>query len=546
MLKLFCQLNPQTNIPINIWSNLTTRSVAIHVLGVCYMITENASKCSLESEIKEPEEIFNLSHFSKIINRGDAFCLFHSLTLKKVYGGAILQSLFDQFSWPNKISDVRNHLQELYPKEIVWSAIEDLVNCGIIISDSNADLKLYLSRFAHGLQQYNIQNMYFLPTNVCNLRCKYCFIEDDERDIASSMMTEEIAKKGLEIFSKLSEKADKITLTFYGGEPLLNADVVYFSMHYVRELEKKGMFKKPVDMSLLTNGVLVDDRTIETVLETRTGVSVSMDGPEDLHNGARKDVSGEDTFKKVLAGYRKLQEAGINPGISCTISRFNVERLEDVARFICDELKPPGMGFNILLPTINGGNPVDVPHEHAAYKLIEAFKVLRERGIYEDRVMRRVTPYKEGGFHYKDCMGVGGQIVLTPDGKIGPCQAFLGIDQYFPLSVDALYPRLSSLNSDDIYKEPMFDEWRQRFPLNMAKCSDCHAIAVCGGGCPYASLANHGSIWEVDERICSQAKSILEWMIWDTFDNMMNENKNAKALIPSNKNDPIPPMENLR
>jgi uncharacterized protein len=286
-------------------------------------------------------------------------------------------------------------------------------------------------------------------------------------------------------------------------------------------------------MSLLTNGVLVDDKTIEAVLETRTTVSVFIDGPGNLLNGARKDLQGNDTFDKALAGYRTLQDAGIGVGISCTLSRYNVEHITEITEFIVNDLKPTAMGFNPLLPMINGGNPVDVPPEFATNQLIDAFKILREAGIYEDRMMRRCRPYIEGGFHFKDCLGVGGQIVLTPDGRIGPCQAFLGANEFFPFDVNVLYSKLPSISSEDIYKDAVFNEWRHRFPLNMEECADCFAIAVCGGGCPYAAHANHGSIWETDDRVCYQSKQILEWMLWDTYDHMVeNQDADVKMDIP--------------
>ena len=336
-------------------------------------------------------------------------------------------------------------------------------------------------------------------------------------------MTHQTAMKGLEIFAKLAEEAPRISMTFYGGEPLLNAEVVYSAMRYVRELEARGAFKKPVDMSLLTNGSLVDRSTIEVVRETKAQVSVSIDGPQDLHDAARVDGRGFGSFDSALRGFLLLQEAGLNPAVSCTLGRHNIEHIEEIARFIATELHPPGMGFNVLLPTISGGNPVDTSHEFAAGQLLRAFIILRKYGIYEDRLMRRLEPFTQKQIHLKDCMGVGGQIVLSPDGRIGPCQAYLGLNGYFPWHVDDLYPKLASLTSEDVYGDPMFDEWRHRFPLNMKACAECAAIGVCGGGCPYAASVSHGSIWELDERICSQSNQTLEWMIWDTYDHFIEQ-----------------------
>jgi|WetSurMetagenome_2_1015567.scaffolds.fasta_scaffold00550_9 uncharacterized protein len=469
-------------------------------------------------------DLFRVSRFLHIFRRDDAYCLMHSLTQRKIFGGSILKYVYDEFIAPRSCEYVADLLSLKYPRDLINLVIEDLKEKGMISSLSDADLTDYLSFFRHGRDQYNIQNMYFIPASDCNLRCRYCFVEDEARGISPALMTEDIARRGLEIYAKLTENADRASLTFYGGEPLLNADVVYSSMRYVRELERNGVFKCPVDMLLVTNGTLVDGRTIEAVLETHTSVSVSLDGPE-LLNAARVDSSGKSAFKRALAGFRRLQDAGLSPGISCTLNKCNSDHIDEVVSFLSGELQIDGMGFNILIPRADGKNPLDVPHDDASRAVIRAFGHLREKGIFEDRMMRRIEPYACNGFHLKDCMGVGGQIVITPDGKIGPCQAFQGFESYFPLTVDGLYSQLYSLDSEYIYRCAVFSEWRYRFPLNMLQCIDCSAIAVCGGGCPYAAFVSKGSIWESDERVCSQSKQILEWMLWETYEKMADERR---------------------
>jgi radical SAM protein with 4Fe4S-binding SPASM domain len=194
-----------------------------------------------------------------------------------------------------------------------------------------------------------------------------------------------------------------------------------------------------------------------------------------------------------------------------------------LTKFIVDELKPANVGFNILMPQLDGKNPVDVPTRHAIRDLISAFKILRRRGIYENRVAQRVNTYANNEFHCKDCMGVGGQIVVTPAGKIGPCQALLGMDEFFPKTVDELYSKIKFINSKSLYSDVIFREWLERFPLNMKQCMRCFAISICGGGCPYASKIKSGSIWQVDKRVCSEAKQIMKWMIWETDKQLAKE-----------------------
>jgi uncharacterized protein len=467
-----------------------------------------------------PGPILKRSRFCHLFRRDEAACLFHAITLRTLYGGPLLKSLYDAFESFQCSDNVLGSLTA-YPSDRVLQAITDMEQAGMLISSDDADTQAYCHAFTRGMDQYQIQHMYFIATTGCNLRCRYCFVEACDRPLTVKYMSHETAARGLDVFARLSQQAQRITMTYYGGEPLLNADVVYGAMRYVRELERIGLFAKHVEMSLLTNGDLVDEETVQALQETDTRVSVSIDGWRALHDAARVDVKGHGSFDRAVLGFRRLQDAGLQPGVSCTLNLFNIEHIEGIARFIAEDLKASGMGFNVLLPTLSGGNPLGTSYERAAEQLVRAFVILREYGIYEDRVMRRVRPFVEKRFHLKDCMGVGGQLVLAPDGRIGPCQAYLGLDSAFPLHIDALHPRLSTLTSEDIYESPLFDEWRHRFPLNMSACSDCEAIAICGGGCPYAAEVTHGSIWAVDERACSQCRTILDWMVWDTFEHLV-------------------------
>jgi uncharacterized protein len=462
------------------------------------------------------------SRFLHLFQKDQVFCLQHNLTLEKVYGGRILQLLYECYHNPRNLNDVLSFLPSEFAKDIVEESISLLYKRGLLVEDDNLDNQLYLVLTNAGCNRTPISLLYLIPTIDCNFKCQYCFVKNKGKPSNGKLMNIDMAINGIDLFAKLTEEIEsEASITYYGGEPLLNAEVVYGSMKYIRELEEKGIFRKPVTITIITNGSLINERTLEAIAENKPLVSVSIDGPAHLHDAARKDLAGNGTFARALAGYRKLKERGIECGISCTISQSNLEHIDEVIDFILTELKTGGMGFNIILPQITPEANHSYDYELAARQVIRAFEVLREHGVYEDRMMRRVKPYINKTLHLKDCLGVGGQLVLTPEGRIGPCQALLGMGNFFPLTVDELYGKISTLTSDDIYANPLFDEWRHRFPLNMKDCLDCFAIGVCGGGCPYAALVDYGSIWEIDRRICHQAKLMLEWMIWDTYDHLM-------------------------
>ncbi len=480
-------------------------------------------------DISNIEKKYKNSRFSKLFENNNVYCICHSLTTNMLYGDVIMKRIYDSFNDYKTINMVFESLENEFHLETLKQIIPQMIHKGLLIDIDEADVKSYIKKFNIGISQYKIQNMYFLITSNCNLRCKYCFVEDDNRNLKFENMTLETAQKGIDVFAKLTQEAEPITITFYGGEPLMNKEVLYATMKYIRKLEKDKVFSSPVQMTLITNGLLIDDETIKVLKETDCNVSVSIDGPQIYHDACRIDIAGKGSFERVLNSFNKLKSAGLDVGVSCTLNKFNIEHIEEITDFIIEKLAPRGMGFNILLPTINACNPVEIPdHAFASRQLIIAFEKLRRHGIYEDRVMRRVRPFSEKGFHVKDCMGVGGQIVISPSGLIGPCQAFLGVDEFFPYSVDQMHLKLEELNSDYLYNESkLFNEWRQRFPLNMKDCIDCYAISICGGGCPYAAYVNHSSIWKIDDRICYQAKQIFDWMIWDAYQNQLRLNKES-------------------
>lgn len=466
------------------------------------------------------------SRFAHLFKKDDMVCVFHSLTRRMLFGGQLLADLYETLSSPDTYERITEKLIREYSNVQVSNALVALKERSLLVQTQEEDADTYLRYFHGGLALDNVHHMYLLPTSDCNFRCMYCFLEDDERPLESCHMDLKTAELAIRMFGKLVSGNRPASVTIYGGEPLLNANTTFLVLRLLRQLQKEGEFAQGLDISMLSNGSLIDNEAIRVLQETRTGIGISIDGPRHLHDAARKDALGSGTFDSALRGFRLLQDAGLNPSVSCTLNAFTIHYIDEIVDFIINDLHPRGMGFNLLLPRVGNTTPCTaLDYEFATREIIRAFERLRHAGIYEDRIMRRVRPYVENRFYYRDCMGVGGQIVVGPSGQIGPCQALLGMNdkKYFPLHILDLAGRGEALSSNTIYSNSLFDEWRHRFPLNMNECIDCFAVSICGGGCPYASEIIKGSIWEIDERVCYQAKNILEWMVWDTYRNMTEE-----------------------
>jgi len=450
------------------------------------------------------------SRFAKFYQRNGDVSVFHALLMDVLFGSQDLLDVLLAFPTTDGLP----------PTHDLPEGSEEAVNLlrekKILLEDPTQDESL-LSQFrarARSLHGGQLQLMYLITHADCNLRCTYCFVGQSCLP-AQSRMSCQTAREAVRYFFQHSKKIRERRIIFYGGEPLLNPEALLAAADEAISLSEKVSAK--VDMTLITNGLLLTKPLARDLLEREIKVSVSIDGPEEVHDAYRKTRGGGPTYKEALRALRTLQELGGKPSVSCTITPVSLGRWDEVVNLIVDELKVEGLGFNILVPT---SCPEAAPHYVDAIEptraILQAFERFRELGIYEDRMGRRVKPFISRSFHFKDCLGVGGQIAVAPDGSIGPCQGLLGEPKYFPLN-------LSDGDLGDPFNNSLFSEWVERHPLNFDECLECPAISICGGGCPLAALREEGTIWKIDRRICDQVKPIHEWLIWDLFANTINQ-----------------------
>ena len=193
-------------------------------------------------------------------------------------------------------------------------------------------------------------------------------------------------------------------------------------------------------------------------------------------------------------------------GASCTLSEASISNFDTTISILLDECGVTNLGLNLM---ITGNQKMAEGYsEKAARFIIKAFQIFRERGVYEDRIMRKVNAFVEKKIWPFDCGAAGGnQIVIAPNGDVGICHGFTAERKYFP----------TNINDDafDVSRDVIYNEWSTRSPLNMPQCQGCPALGMCGGGCPFQAEIETGSIWNLDERFCVHAKLTLEWLIWD-------------------------------
>jgi len=454
------------------------------------------------------------SRFVSCFERNDVICLYNSLRIKPVY---LSKHLYAKVKTFIQNTEYVNR-QDTYLQNIV-SVLQD---SKIIVENSEYDDSV-MSRLRNQIGLPNVKLAYFILTENCNYNCEYCFIKHEmPKDYKPITMSTETARAALETYARLiDDQEDDKLIIFYGGEPLLNWEVLKYTVDKLEEFKTQNKIPKDVKISMVTNGSLITVEMAKYFKEHNIGLGISIDGMESVTDAYRKTINNDKTYEITRKGIKIAQEAGCDVSLSVTISKETIKQFDSTMDLIIKEIDVKSLGFNILM---YDGNDDIVYSNQAAEYIINAFKIFRELGIYEDRIMRKVNSFTKGQSNLFDCAASGAnQIVIAPDGKIGICHSYLGTRTYF---VGNVYD-----NSFDPSKEPVFLEWNKRTPINMPECQDCCVLGICGGGCPVNAQKKYGSIWKLDDRFCIHAKKTLEWLIWDLYEHMSNSNLSGEKKI---------------
>ena len=358
--------------------------------------------------------------------------------------------------------------------------------------------------------------LYLILTEKCNFACDYCFIERYMDHSKANVMTKEVAKKAIDFYAKqircdMNEFEEQKDILFYGGEPLANFEVLKYAAELINEYIKKGILPKKTTMGMVTNGTFITDEVAQELKRLNVSFSISLDGASKKANSCRKYHNGKHGYDDIIRGLETAKRNNCNTGLSITLSQDALDESDKVFDMI-DKYNIHSIGFNILL-TDNNYDAPDEYFEKASRFIIQAYKIFRNKGIYEDRIMRKVNAFVEHKLHYQDCGAEGGnQLVVAPDGSIGLCQGYLSSRETFVTNVDD--------DSFNIQTDPLFLDWNKRTPFYMQQCEKCMALGTCGGGCAMNAKVNGTSIWDLDSRFCTHSKMTLEFLIWDLFNNI--------------------------
>lgn len=383
--------------------------------------------------------------------------------------------------------------------------IRYLVESNILVKEGFEEKWLH-SKFREPKIGFNA--MFLVITLQCNFACRYCVVLKNINDTLrfQDKMSPHIASLAVDFFERhlCRLQPHNARVTFYGGEPMLNQEAIFHVVPKIKAIRYPRQVS-PVEIVMITNGYLYNPMITDLFRKYNVGVCVSIDGKEHHHDMARITKGEDGTFDRVIRNYRKYQTAGCTMGISCTLGHHNTFDLPEIAEFFAKDLKPQFVEFQIPYHVSGKGNPMWVSTTEITKQLMEAYEVLRSYDIVEGTTYRRLRDFVTGKIHYTDCGAPGSQLVVAPDGKIGPCHSLVGSRTYYAGNITD--PDCDPVTLDN------FQEWSRRFPLNMPICRNCPFITICGGGCPYNAYVSAGSIWAKDPQVCVYMKEMIEWIL---------------------------------
>lgn len=336
----------------------------------------------------------------------------------------------------------------------------------------------------------------------CNLRCKYCFADEGAYHAAREMMSLETAKRAIDFLIANSGARKVLEVDFFGGEPLMNLDVIKATVAYAKEEAAKR--NKRFLFTTTTNGLLLDDDAIEFLNAEMENVVLSLDGRKEVHDAVRKTVNGKGSFDVVIEKIKKFVRIRGNKNyyVRGTFTAKNLDFSKDVL-FLADQ------GFRSLSvePVVTDIPDLQIKEEHLPV-IEREYEALCDEYVRREQEGRGFSFFHfhidlEGGPCLQkrvSACGAGNEYFsVVPNGDIYPCHQFAG---------DAKWKMGS------VYEEGLNSEIRSLFAnsclFTREKCGDCFAKFICSGGCNANNYHYNGDINQPYEMTCAMMKKRIE------------------------------------
>ena len=344
--------------------------------------------------------------------------------------------------------------------------------------------------------------------HTCNLNCAYCFASQGNYHGERAVMSYEVGKQALDFLMDHSGTRHNLEVDFFGGEPLMNWQVVKDLVAYARSVEKER--GKNFRFTLTTNGMLIDDDVIDFANKEMHNVVLSLDGRKEVHDRYRVDYAGKGSWETIVPKFQKLvasRPADKTYYMRGTFTHENPDFLEDIKTML-------DLGFDELSmePVVCAPDDPAALTEEDLNIVFDQYEKLAQLMQERRKAGKPFTFYHYmldlagGPCVYKRISGCGSgteYMAVTPTGELYPCHQFVG-EEDFKLG--------------DIWKGVTNPAVQEQFAAcnvyTRPQCADCWAKLYCSGGCAANAFHATGSIQGVYEHGCDLFRKRMECAIF--------------------------------
>lgn len=382
--------------------------------------------------------------------------------------------------------------------------IEELKKDGSLFS--NDDFKELAGQFKEKTSGV-VKALCLHVAHTCNLNCSYCFASQGKYHGRRAVMSLETGKRAIDFLIASSEGRRNLEVDFFGGEPLMNLDVVKGIVEYARSLEADA--GKNFRFTLTTNGMLIDDDVIDFANREMSNVVLSLDGRREVHDRYRVDYQGKGSWDVIVPKFQRLVKArgGRNYYMRGTFTHANPDFVEDIKVML-------ELGFDELSmePVVCSKDDPSALDEKDIELVCAQYEELAQLMLQRRRENKPFTFYhymldlEDGPCIYKRISGCGSgteYLAVTPWGDLYPCHQFVGEERF----------RLG-----DIWRGVTNTELQGEFKscnvYSRKECCDCWARLYCSGGCSANAYHATGSIRGIYESGCTLFKKRIECAIY--------------------------------
>lgn len=386
--------------------------------------------------------------------------------------------------------------------EELFSDIEELIQGGTLFTEDT-----YRDKVIDFKQRNTVIKALCLHiAHDCNLACRYCFAGEGEYQGERSLMSYEVGKKAIDFLVENSGSRRNLEVDFFGGEPLMNFEVVKQIVAYGRSIaEEKG---KNFRFTLTTNGILLDEEIIAFANREMDNIVLSIDGRKQVNDRMRPSKNGKGSYDLILPKFKQVAQSRNQERyyVRGTFTHHNLDFAEDVLHLADEGFKQISVEPVVADPKEDYGiRPEDIEEIIKGYDRLASEMLQREKSGNGFNFFHFMIDLTGGPCVYKRLSGCGSgteYLAVTPWGDLYPCHQFVGNDEFLLGNVDEGITNIS-----------VRDTFKACNVYAKQECQECFAKFYCSGGCAANAYHCHNDINAVYEPGCEMQKKRVECAI---------------------------------